>query len=463
MTIRSFSYCRSALSAQLDRHTKSYRIWLSLLLLAIAMPAYSEQQIVGHVSFVKGNNAAQQPGAAPRILGENSEIFQGDNIQTTERSFVIVEFVDGSKVTVRPNSNFSIDRYDSQSANKSAQLVLHEGGVNATTGDIAKGNPQNFQIKTPTATVKPASEQSEFAVGVCDKECEENAKKEAANATRDERSVVARVVDMKGEVSAINRADKNAKGRPLSIGKPLYNSDYVSSEKDSYALMVFPDGQKVTLKADSEMEIKQYNYQIKDKKDQVLLRLATGGLRALTGSIGKKDHGAYSLDTPVATIGIRGSGGDTDTDGSSLTQSTWQDTTFVKTKDNVEYDVPEGKTLAMDNPNATPEIYNTPPSPPKPSDGPRPDSDKSDPKKVFEEKPPAKGDTSVSVTKGGATMESNSGKGSTSVQEGETGSTNSDNKTTNSGSGDNSSFSSGSFGNSSSFSNGTDDDSPDGC
>ena len=134
-------------------------------------------QVVGHISFVKGSNAAQQPGAAPRILGKDTEIFQGDNIQTTERSFVIVEFTDGAKITVRPNSNFSIDHYDSQSANKTAQLVLHQGGVNTSTGDIAKDNPENFQIKTPTATVKPESEKAEFTVRICDKDCEEKGKR----------------------------------------------------------------------------------------------------------------------------------------------------------------------------------------------------------------------------------------------------------------------------------------------
>ena len=84
----------------------------------INVPAFAESQAVGHINFAKGSNAAQLPGASPRILGIGAEIFQGDNIQTTESSFVIVEFTDGSKVTVRPNSNFSIDHYDSQSANK---------------------------------------------------------------------------------------------------------------------------------------------------------------------------------------------------------------------------------------------------------------------------------------------------------------------------------------------------------
>ncbi len=435
MIMPSSLFFRSPVLVHIAQLVKSYGLALSLSIgLVLALPVYAAPQIVGHISFVKGSNAAQLPGEAPRILGKDTEIFQGDNIQTTERSFVIVEFTDGSKVTVRPNSNFTIDHYDSQSANKSAQLVLHEGGVNASTGDIAKGNPENFQIKTPTATVKPSSEKAEFTVGVCDKACEERGKEAAANAERTEQSAVARVVDLKGDVSAINRADKNAKERPLSVGKPLYNSDSIHSEKDSYALMVFPDGQKITLKPDSDMDIKQYIYQVKGKKDQVLLRLATGGLRSLTGSIGKNDHSAYSLDTPVATIGIRGSGADTDTDGSNLNQTTWKDTTFVAPKEGggagTEYDVTEGHTLSMTDPTSTPEIYVTPPSTFKPTDPPRPDTDKSDPKKVFEEKSPAKGDTSVNVTKGGATIDPNASNNNTTVKEGETGSTSSDGGTT---------------------------------
>jgi hypothetical protein len=428
MIIHTSSFCRTTMPVQITQRVKSYGLWLSLLV--AIFPVFANPQVVGHITFVKGSNAAQQPGAAPRILGKDTEIFQGDNIQTTERSFVIIEFTDGAKVTVRPDSNFTIDHYDSKSANKAAQMVLHQGGVNASTGDIAKGNPESFQIKTPTATVKPESEKSEFTVGICDKECEEKGKKEAAaNAERTEQSVVARVVDIKGNVSAINRADKNSKERPLSLGNPLYNSDTISSERDSYALLVFPDGQKITLQANSEMDIKQYNYQIKGKKDQVLLRLANGGLRALTGSIGKNDHNAYKLDTPVATIGIRGSGGDTATDGTGLQQTTWQDTMFVRTPSGEEYDVREGFSLSMPNANSQPQIYSTPPNAPKPNE-PRPDTNKSDPKELFKEKPPAKGDTSVHVTKGRASVDSNTNKNTKTVNEGETGSTNKNGETT---------------------------------
>ncbi|MBL6986843.1 MAG: FecR domain-containing protein [Methylobacter sp.] len=411
----------------ITQNIKSYSLWLFLLI--ITLPVYAAPQVVGHVSFVKGSNAAQLPGAAPRILGKDTEVFQSDNIQTTERSFVIIEFTDGAKVTVRPNSNFTIDHYDSHSANKTAQLVLHGGSVNTSTGDIAKDNPDSFQIKTPTATVKPLSDKAELAIHVCDQACEDRGKKAAANKVRTEQSVVARVVDMKGMVSAKNPTDKNAKERPVSLGTPLYNSDSVYTEKDSYALLVFPDGEKVTLQADSEMDIKQYHYQIKGKKDQVLLRLATGGLRALTGSIGKKDHNAFALDTPVATIGIRGTGTDSYTDGTSLDHSTWQGVSFVRNEAG-EFDVPEGSSSSTSGPNAIPVVFPTPPNAPKPSE-PRPDTNKSDPKKVFEnKKPPAKGDTIVKTTSGKATVKSNDGKKTATVHKGETGTAQSDGETT---------------------------------
>ncbi|MDO9139962.1 MAG: FecR domain-containing protein [Methylobacter sp.] len=410
--------------------------------LAIALPALAVPQVVGHVDFAKGSNAAQLPGDAPRILGKDADIFQGDNIQTTESSFVVVAFTDGAKVTVRPNSNFSIDRYDSQPTSKAAQMVLHQGGVNTSTGAIAQANPANYQIKTPTATVKPNSEKAEYSVAICDKGCEEKGRQAVGKTVRTEQSVVARVVDIKGEVRAINASHKDATERALSLGKPLYNADTVQSKKDSYALLIFPDGEKITVQADSEMAIKQYDYQIKDKKDQILYNLATGGLRALTGKIGKANPAAFAMDTPIATIGIRGTGTDTmvkkapaygDCDPNkvgcfNLEHSTWQGTSFIRNLAG-EFDVPEGSSSMLSGRNAIPHIFPTPADAPQPPE-PRPDSDKSDPDKVFEEKPPVQGDTAVKVLRGSTNIETEDGQIVITIDQGESASTRSDGKTT---------------------------------
>ncbi|MDP2904387.1 MAG: FecR domain-containing protein [Methylovulum sp.] len=288
---------------------------LLFLLLFMPLSSHAAQQIVGKISFARGSAAAQQPNGTPRILGKDAEIFQGDNIQTAERSFVIIEFTDGTKVTVRPNSSFSIDQYDAQAKNPKAELSLHEGGIRASSGEIAKQSPENFQIKTSLATVK--AQQADYSVRLCKQDCGQEmpgaqvpeAQADAVPVKTDQ-SVVARVADIKGLVLAKNQVDKNAKERQLSLGAPLYSEDYLHSQKDSFVLMVFRDGEKITLQADSEMDIAQYHYQQDGVKDHALYRLTTGGMRALTGSIGKTDKTAYAVQTPVGTIGIRGTGFD---------------------------------------------------------------------------------------------------------------------------------------------------------
>lgn len=411
---------------------------------ALSLPVYAAPEVVGHVDFAKGSNAAQLPGAAPRILGKDADIFQGDNIQTTESSFVVVAFADGAKVTVRPNSNFSIDQYGNpaNAGEKTAQMVLHQGSVNTSTGAIAQANPESFQIQTPTATVKPNTNKAEFSVSICDQDCEQKGRQAAANAVRTEQSVVARVVDIKGEVRAVNYDNKEAKERLLSLGKPLYNADTVHSKKDSYALLIFPDGEKVTLRADSELAIKNYHYQVKDKKDQIVYNLATGGLRALTGKIGKTNPAAFAMDTPIATIGIRGTGTDTavrpiapgeckttqSSDCFNLEHSTWQGTSFIRNLAG-EFDVPEGSSSTLSGANAVPHIYPTPLDAPQPPE-PRPDSNKSDPNKVFQEIPPVQGDTAVKVLSGSTNIQTKDSQTIITIDPGESASTRSDGKET---------------------------------
>ena len=266
------------------------------------MFTHAESTVVGKVNFSKGSNAAQQSNQQPRLLGKDSDIYQGDNIQTCEGSFVIVEFNDGSKVTIRPNSNFKVEQFDN--TNKSAKLTVYEGGVKASTGDFAKAGADNFQIKTPTATLKGAQD-SEYSIKVCKENCDTPSK----DAKKD--NSVAKVVDVKGIVMAKNRSDNNADERKLTTGSDLSPQDFLTSQADSYAVMVFRDGQKITIQPNSEFDIVEYNFQQPGKKDQMAFKLVTGGMRALTGSIGKKDHDAYKLDTPVATIGIRGTESET--------------------------------------------------------------------------------------------------------------------------------------------------------
>jgi hypothetical protein len=276
-----------------------------LLLLVFIPVIHAAPVIVGHVSFAKGSNAAQITGSQPRLIASGAQIYQGDNIQTADSSFVIIEFTDGSKITVRPNSSFSIEHFD----NSKAQMVLHEGGVRASTGAVAAKNPENFQIKGNNAVVN--AQQADYSVRLCNDDCKsgQNTGVKKANASPD-KTIAARVVDIKGNVYAVSQSEKNASPRLLSLGSPLYASDTVKSQQDSYALMVFSDGGKITLNASSEMKISAYNFQEESDENKAVYRLTKGGMRVLTGKIGKVRNPGLSVDTPVATIGIRGTGFD---------------------------------------------------------------------------------------------------------------------------------------------------------
>ncbi|MFZ2725585.1 MAG: FecR domain-containing protein, partial [Methylococcaceae bacterium] len=272
---------------------------LCFLFLILFLPlAHAQTQVVAKVSFVRGDQVtAEHSKETARPLSQGSEIYLGDTIKTSERSFVIIEFIDGAKMTVRPNSLFSINQYDNQSISKGALMVLHQGGVHATTGEIAKQQPEKFQIKTDTMMVK--AQPADYSVQLCEHNCKQNEGSKEV--------VAARIVELKGAVSAKNETSPM---RALSLGDALYSTDIVSSQADSYALLVFADGEKITLQAGSQLHIKQYSYHSDIQQDRALFSLIKGGMRVLTGLIGKENPAAYNVGTPVATIGIRGTGFD---------------------------------------------------------------------------------------------------------------------------------------------------------
>lgn len=73
------------------------------------------------------------------------------------------------------------------------------------------------------------------------------------------------------------------------------------------AQLRFMDGGQVSLAPDTEFGVDEYSYEGKtDGTEKSFFRLIKGGLRAITGAIGHVNKRNYQLNTPTATIGIRG-------------------------------------------------------------------------------------------------------------------------------------------------------------
>lgn len=93
----------------------------------------------------------------------------------------------------------------------------------------------------------------------------------------------------------------------LAIQSQIQQGDTLITESNTYTRVKFLDNAEIVLRPGSQIVVKSYLYDAeKPAQDNVAISLVKGGLRAVTGLVGKRNHDAVSFDTPTATIGIRG-------------------------------------------------------------------------------------------------------------------------------------------------------------
>lgn len=95
--------------------------------------------------------------------------------------------------------------------------------------------------------------------------------------------------------------------RILSQKSKIESGDTINTQQDSYAQIRFSDGAQLTLKPNTAVKIENFNFsEEKPQEDSFVYSLFKGGLRAVTGIVGKRSKDKYQLGTQTATIGIRG-------------------------------------------------------------------------------------------------------------------------------------------------------------
>ena len=107
-----------------------------------------------------------------------------------------------------------------------------------------------------------------------------------------------------GKVFSTNKAGVESK---LKRRGKVFEGDTIKVGKKSRLQLRFVDNQLVVLKANTVFRIDEYKF--KDKNDQnksAALSLLKGGMRSVTGLIGKSARDKYKVKTPVATMGVRG-------------------------------------------------------------------------------------------------------------------------------------------------------------
>ena len=121
----------------------------------------------------------------------------------------------------------------------------------------------------------------------------------------DAAAAVGNVTQLSGTLS-VKKPDGSV--RILSQKSEIASGDTLNTQTDSFAQIKFEDGGQITLKPNTSVKIDNFEFeQQAPAKDSFFFSLVKGGLRAVTGLVGKRgDQNAYRLGTATATIGIRG-------------------------------------------------------------------------------------------------------------------------------------------------------------
>ena len=114
-----------------------------------------------------------------------------------------------------------------------------------------------------------------------------------------------RVMYLRGSVTATDGT--TGIPRILRADSRVRLGEIVETGPKSVVQIVFPDRSMLHVKSDSKIKVEEYNFtKAKPEDDGIVVNIFKGGMRSLTGLVGKRNPEQVRYKTPVATIGIRG-------------------------------------------------------------------------------------------------------------------------------------------------------------
>ncbi len=332
---------------------------------------------VGEVEFARGVGFAQTPGQVPRTLGKGLSLKEGDRLTTSEGASAIIKLDDGTRMTVRPNSEMVLQQYSfkENAPDNSMLMQLVRGGFRAVTGLISKSSPDAAKVRTSTATIGIRG--TDFDARLCVRECGAESSRVQESARPNAVQASAKVVGAQG---VINATDAGGTRRRLVDGGSVYPGDVVETGQGTHAVLAFRDDTRITLGQTTRFRVDNFVYDSQNAGEgRFLASVLKGTVRALTGLIAKSNNRNVGFSTATATIGIRGTGLDIVCTGecaeeapagddSGLTVFTWLGSVTVQGSGTTALEVLQAGQGLFISRNGIRQINNEPTI-----DGPRPD------------------------------------------------------------------------------------------
>jgi hypothetical protein len=138
--------------------------YLALVLLIVHGTAWAATP-VGEVMVATGVVTAQTTTGETRTLAKGSPVFEQDRVKTADKSFAMLKLTDDTKIAVRPNSEFVLEKFNQQAGQEAEELRLIKGGLRALTGAVGKQKPEAVKVNTPYASIGIRG--TDFAARLC--------------------------------------------------------------------------------------------------------------------------------------------------------------------------------------------------------------------------------------------------------------------------------------------------------
>jgi hypothetical protein len=117
--------------------------------------------------------------------------------------------------------------------------------------------------------------------------------------------VAGRAQFVAGDVQVERAAGRAA----LALNGEVRQGDLLVTGADGHVQLVMVDSARISLRPRSRMRIERYEFDApKPGAGEALLRLLNGAMHAFTGEIVTRDRTRFKMSTPLASVGIRGSG-----------------------------------------------------------------------------------------------------------------------------------------------------------
>jgi hypothetical protein len=250
----------------------------------------ADQTVAGGGAVQTGTNAFEISGS------QSGEITLPNNLSVAEADFsmngsdLVMTFPDGTTVTVEgyadnPNPPTLVSSDGAQvGSDVVTALTMDNAGTDAAQGSGPFGFVQPEQPATGQQSSGNVAENSNVIAGT-------------------DGEPIGNVESLNGEVFAI-RAD-GSRVR-LELGDQVFQGDILESGPEGNVGVLLADQTTFAMGPEGRMVLDEMIYDPATQQGSVSMSVLQGVFTFVSGQVAKTDPDAMTLDTPVATIGIRG-------------------------------------------------------------------------------------------------------------------------------------------------------------